>query len=412
MDEIAVLIDERKLVGLVVPSRSLREEADERSRESAIRAALSTCANRLPRYMQLAGFVSTATALPRTELGKLRRHLLPGLYRAARAEVQRSTAEPALSSADRALLAEPAGRAIWSWLRARFPKQRLSLDLSPQLDLGIDSLGWITLTMSIERELGITLDERMLARVTTLRALVEAAVAARPAPSISPMAPTRLASPTTLARGVHFLGHMVNRALIRLSFPLTVEGVMHLPERGPYVLCANHSSYLDAPVLAAALPWFVLRQLYWAGSVDVMFSTAPRRLFSRFARVLPIDPVRGARAGLAISAMVLQRGQVLAWFPEGWRTSDGTLQPFLPGIGAVMLRARVPIVPVYITGTFAAWPAQHRLPRRGPITVRFGPPLDPQQWGSLAQRENPEESIAAAIKAAVAGLADRQAGAL
>ncbi len=70
-----------------------------------------------------------------------------------------------------------------------------------------------------------------------------------------------------------------------------------------------------------------------------------------------------------------------------------------------MLQAPLPIVPVYIDGTFAALPASRRIPRRRRLTVRFGAPLDPYRWMALTERENAAESIAAGIKAALSELA-------
>lgn len=402
-DEVAVLLEGGKLVALVVPSRLLRADPDPQSREQAIRETLMASAAKLPRYIQLTGFAQSEAALPRTELGKLRRYLLPQLYRAARAEPEESVrAGHPWSAADRALLDEPGGREFWTWLEARFPQRRLRLEMSPQLDLGLDSLGLIALTLAMENQLGISLSEDALERVRTLRELVEAVVTAKAAPASSTLQKRWLPEPGVAERALYFAGHGVNRALVRTLISLDVAGLEHLPRRGPYVLCPNHASYLDPPVLAAALPWSVLRRLYWAGSVDVMFSTWWKRLFSRWARALPIDPVRGALAGLLLSATVLQRGEILVWFPEGWRTTDGTLQPFLPGIGALLMREPVPVVPVYIDGAFSAWPPSRRLPHPGRVTVRFGSALDPTQCS--ADREHPEEAIAAAVKAAVTQL--------
>ena len=159
--------------------------------------------------------------------------------------------------------------------------------------------------------------------------------------------------------------------------------------------------------LAAALPWPVLRQTYWAGSADIMFSSGWRRALSRRARVLAVDPALGIRSGLELSATALRRGNILVWFPEGWRSMDGSLMPFLPGIGVLVHRTPVPIVPVYIHGTFEAWPRQHRFPYPHPLTVRFGRPLDPKQWAGLAANEDAEVRIAFAIRESVAGLGNR-----
>jgi long-chain acyl-CoA synthetase len=403
--EIAVLLENGKLVGLVVPSASAQGTGTEQASESAIRAGLTERANDLPRYMQLSGFALVEGPLPRTPLGKLRRHLLLPLYRAARARQEISTPQnPELSWADRALLEDPTARRLWKWLEARFPHRRLSLEMSPQLDLGVDSLEWIALTMDLERTIGITLDEAALERVATLRNLVETAMAAElAAPAASAAEEAWLAPAGVAARGVWYVGHALNRLLMRLIFRLRVEGVEHLPQGGPYVLCPNHSSYLDGLAVAAALPWPALRQLFWAGASHVMFASVWRRVFSRLARVLPIDPIHGARTGLALSAQVLCRDRILVWFPEGSLTKDGTLQPFLPGIGSLVLHTPVPIVPVRIKGTLGAWLPEHRLPRPRRVTVCFGPPLDPGRWTALGD-ESQEESIAAEVKTAVSAL--------
>jgi long-chain acyl-CoA synthetase len=403
--DIAVLIEDGKLVALVAPSASADATEGAQRSESLVRAALAECSTGLPRYMQLAGFALAERPLPRTELGKLQRHLLPPLYRAARKRVELQAAEhPEPSPADRELLADPIALRIWTWLQNRYPERRLRLQMSPQLDLGIDSLEWVTLTMDLERALGITLDDAALERVRTLRDLVAEAISCRPRPPFRAAASDWLAKPSLLAQTVWYVGHAVNRALVRCFFPLRVEGIDNLPRRGPYVICANHSSYLDAPVLAAALPWPVLAQLFWGGSVDVMFSSAWRRLFSRLARVLPIDPLRGARAGLELSAETLRQGSILAWFPEGWRSKDGRLQPFLPGIGALVRHTPVPVVPAHIIGTFSAWPPQRRFPRPHRVRVRFGPVLDPKRWTVPGPSEEMDRRVAADVKAAFAAL--------
>jgi long-chain acyl-CoA synthetase len=257
--------------------------------------------------------------------------------------------------------------------------------------------------VDLERALGIRLDEAALEHIVTLRDLIVAAQAAAPARADN-VAATWLEHPSWWERAVWSAGQVLNRLLVRLVSRIRTEGTELLPQRGPYVLCPNHSSYLDAPALAATLPWTILDQVVWAGSVDVMFSNPVSRLFSRLARVLPIDRVRGARTGLALSAQTLGSGRILVWFPEGWRTTDGLLRPFLPGIGALMLRAPVPIIPVRIEGTFAAWPAQRRFPRPHPIVVRFGPPIAPERWETLRECEDAAVRIAAAVKAEVAAL--------
>jgi long-chain acyl-CoA synthetase len=79
-------------------------------------------------------------------------------------------------------------------------------------------------------------------------------------------------------------------------------------------------------------------------------------------------------AGLEAAARVLEAGNVQVWFPEGWRSPDGSLQRFLPGIGQLLLRSGVPVVPAYIAGAFDALPRSRRIPKFHRITVTFGHP--------------------------------------
>jgi long-chain acyl-CoA synthetase len=114
-----------------------------------------------------------------------------------------------------------------------------------------------------------------------------------------------------------------------------------------------------------------------------------------------VDELAPARA-LDLGTRVLARGETLIWFPESWRSPDGTVQEFLPGIGVLVARSGATIVPAYIAGAFEAMPRDRRLPRLVPIRVRFGETLPATRFGDGA---TPQE-IAAALRAAVARLAD------
>ena len=404
ISEIGILAEEGKLVGLAVPSPAAGT-GSAASAEAAIRAALASRAAGLPSYMQLSGFAVTQVPLPRTQIGKLRRHLLPALYKEAKARAEMRGTGVEMRTEDRALLSGPRARRVWEWLAARFPGRHLSLDMNLALDLGIDSLGWVTLTMDLERMLGAGLDEAALSRIVTVRDLIAAASQAGLPARAETGEALPSGKPALFSRAAGYALLALDRLLMRVLFRLRVEGLSNLPSHGPYILCSNHASYLDPLALAAALPWPVLKEAYWAGSADILFKSGWRRSFSRLARVFQVDPKLGVRAGLASAAAALQRGNVLVWFPEGWRSRDGNLQPFLPGIGALLLRTPVPAVPVYISGTFRAWPPHRRFPRPHAVAVRFGRPLEAERWPRMAPGADAPERIALSIKEAVAALA-------
>ena len=84
------------------------------------------------------------------------------------------------------------------------------------------------------------------------------------------------------------------------------------------------------------------------------------REFSRIFQVLPVDPEHGLTSTLTLGRAILQRGAPLVWFPEGQRSTDGQLHGFLRGVGLLLERTGVPAVPVWVEGTFEAWPPGQR----------------------------------------------------
>jgi long-chain acyl-CoA synthetase len=404
--EIAVLHRATGLAALIVPNDEAVREAGAFRIRGLIHDALNKRARTLPPHLRLSGFAVTRQPLPRTQLGKLRRHLLPTLYESALAA--RGTVHEAVhSEADTTLLAAPLAGAVWHWLQRRYPDQAVALDTSPQLDLGVDSLGWLDLTLALERDFGMTLTEQQIARIVTLRDLLREAVTATPPqaepPATAPSQNMWLAPYGPGIRATRFAGESFLRGVMDAFFRLRVDGRQNLPHP-PFLICPNHVSYLDTFALAAALPHRQLQSTYWAGWTGLLFTTRFRRLFSRAAQVVPIDPDRAAAAGIALGSAVLARGRTLVWFPEGGLSPDGSLQPFQPGVGAVLDRYPVPIVPVYISGTAAALPPGKRLPRLRQIAVRFGAPLDPADAGADIAGRTHQQAVAEAIRAAVAAL--------
>src|SRR5262249_9781839 len=118
----------------------------------------------------------------------------------------------------------------------------------------------------------------------------------------------------------------------------------------------------------------------------------------------PIDPQRGVVSSLAFAAAVLKRGRNLVWYPEGQRSPTGALQPFKPGVGLLLGHFRVPVVPVFLQGTYEALPTGQLLPRPGPITVVFGQPLDAGDLEREGEGDQPAERIAHALHDRVAEL--------
>jgi len=167
-----------------------------------------------------------------------------------------------------------------------------------------------------------------------------------------------------------------SRGVLRLvGCRVRVEGVERLPPAGALVFAANHSSYLDAVALFAAIP----RDFRFVGKRELGHWPLVGVVVRRVGHLLVerADPARSVadaeRVGAAIRA-----GTSLAFFPEGTFLASSRLLPFRLGAFKAAVDAGCPVVPVTIRGTRAILPAGAWLPRRGPITVTLGAPIRPR----------------------------------
>ena len=311
-----------------------------------------------------------------------------------------------LDAADHALLARTPAREIWAWLVLRYPGKTLSFDLSPQLDLAIDSLEWVTMTLEMAERFDVHFTEDDGAQIMTLGDLLRRAGERQSAGSRAPareaeLSPAQLAliaEPGWARRLLGLVLYIVNRCLIRAAFGLDVAGVANIPAHGPFVIACNHLSDLDPFTIAAGLPRRDLARIWWSGDGGRVFGHGVLRRFARIARIFPVDERQPATT-LAYGRTVLARGQGLIWFPEAWRSPDGALQKFMPGLGQILARLPAPVVPARLAGTFDALPRGACWPRRMRLRLVLGTPLNP------ATIELNAAAITAALRARIAELA-------
>lgn len=160
---------------------------------------------------------------------------------------------------------------------------------------------------------------------------------------------------------------------------------------GGFVLIANHSSHLDAPLIVSALPRKLSRYLATGAAADYFFDVWWRRgLTSLFFNAFPIQRggrrdskkrAKPARENPSVSAVsLLQRGFPVLVFPEGTRSKDGEMGSFKPGAARLAAACDVPIVPLALIGANIAHPRGAHWPRPGrlPVGVAFGDPMRPE----------------------------------
>lgn len=170
---------------------------------------------------------------------------------------------------------------------------------------------------------------------------------------------------------VYSVCQQICRLVGTVGFGLKVYNKHLLPERGGCLVVANHQSVLDPPFIACQFR----RQFSFLAKSELF----DNKYFGGLIRRLNAFPVRQGKGDVgAVRETIkrLQEGHVLILFPEGSRSFDGELQPLQTGVGLVIRRAGVPVVPAVIDGTFEALPRGRKFPRPTPVRVLYGPALD------------------------------------
>jgi 1-acyl-sn-glycerol-3-phosphate acyltransferase len=172
--------------------------------------------------------------------------------------------------------------------------------------------------------------------------------------------------------------HGVVPPLMRAVWRPKVIGLEHVPATGGVILASNHLSFVDS----VAIPSVVKRKVVFLTKSDYFTGSGPKGFLSRAffegLGMLPVDrdDSKAAIASLSTALEVLGRGEAFGIYPEGTRSRDGRLYRGRTGVGHLALTARVPVVPVGITGTEHVMAVDSNRLRVVPVTIEFGEPLD------------------------------------
>jgi 1-acyl-sn-glycerol-3-phosphate acyltransferase len=145
-----------------------------------------------------------------------------------------------------------------------------------------------------------------------------------------------------------------------------------VPRRGGALLVSNHQSYLDPVLLGVRLD----RPLNYIAKSELFENRVGSWLLRSIFNAFPVRQGAGDVAAVRETIARLREGHLLNIYPEGARTTDGAIGPMLRGVGLIVHRAGVPVVPVVIVGAYDAWPIHRRYPRARPVRVTYGPPLN------------------------------------
>ena len=177
--------------------------------------------------------------------------------------------------------------------------------------------------------------------------------------------------------------------------PVQVSGLDQIDTTKAHVYAVTHASALDIPVLYAKLP-FQFRIVFKSELLSYPFVGWH---LTRSGQVCINQQNPTSSVGSIKSAVKsLRAGMPLVIFPEGGRTSDGEIKPFMPGAFFLAIRAQVDIVPIALVGTFALLPMNTYHIKCQPLEMRVGKPI-PTAGLTLRDMEQVSARVHDAIEA-------------
>jgi 1-acyl-sn-glycerol-3-phosphate acyltransferase len=195
--------------------------------------------------------------------------------------------------------------------------------------------------------------------------------------------------------------HYWIRVMFDMFFRGEVAGLENLPRSGAFLIAANHASHLDPPLIGSHVPrqmCFFARKTLWSGGMASWWLDA--------VGTIPVDRDGGQDVGALKRVLrALADGKVMILFPEGTRSPDGKLQTPKPGVGFIVCKTQVPVVPARIFGSFEAFGKGAKLPRLGtPVEVVFGKPISPATYDDPAAGKERYQRASARIFEEIAKL--------
>ncbi|RFA23719.1 hypothetical protein B7R25_01680 [Subtercola boreus] len=172
--------------------------------------------------------------------------------------------------------------------------------------------------------------------------------------------------------------------------------------KGPFIVVANHSSHLDAPLILGSLPSRLSRYLAAAAAADYFFDVWWRKgLTALFFNAFPVDRSANAKSN-GFTGKLLKAGVPLLVFPEGTRSKDGTIAPFKAGAAALCMKANIPCIPMALVGATQAMPRGRNwpVPGRPPVRVSFGEPLRAAEGETVIEFNERIEKVVRGMHAA------------
>ncbi len=353
---------------------------------------------KLPDYKRPKKIFFTNIELPKTNLGKYKRTLIKELFLN---EIEKQQISAKVIYDDPLI-----NKVVSAISKVGNVKTPIYLESNLELDLSFDSLKKVELLVEIENVTGLNLPEGFMTDVVFVKDIVDKLKKYEDIdkkiqkdstksieelilemPSVEDIKQIESRKKITNLIFECLLFFFV-RATAKIFYKIEVDGLEKLNKiEHPYILAPNHVSYLDGYILMSIIPFKLKRKLFFVSLVE-FFEKTVLRVFKNSAGVIAFDYVLEPIRSIKASIYVLKNGYSLCIFPEGERSYDGNLMELKKGIAYIVKNTNVPVFPVFIKGTFDAWPRFRKWPRLFKnIYIKISDPIFWPSTGNYKEEE-------------------------
>lgn len=168
---------------------------------------------------------------------------------------------------------------------------------------------------------------------------------------------------------------IILKVYFKLNHNLHIEELQHVPLKGPLLVVINHVSLLEPFALGIGIVdgGLMPGENTFVVAKKELFDLPILPAFFKSIGFFPIDREHIDMEAMRTMLNTLKEGNIIAIAPEGTRSRTGHLQLFQPVVAKIAISRRVPILPVAAIGAEKALPVGAKFPKHVPITIRFGP---------------------------------------
>ena len=392
--EAAVVPDDDKLCAIIVPQKAWAQDKDEATMEAGLKAEVLQPYNQtVEPYKKLMSLFVYDGELPRTKLEKLQRFKLKDILASG------------IHSAPKVPIVEPTFeeyRLVKQYIVAEKKLPEMLPTDHIETDLAFDSLDKVGLQGFIESTFGLDLSLDEMVNFHNVAEMAEHIASAKTRMekadidwhSLLHEQHDELRLPATWPTGPWIVHSF--KTFFKMHFRLASKGVRNIPEHGPFILAANHQSYLDGMFVMSYVKLAQIRNTYFFAK-EKHVGTPLRRWLAGRHNVVVLEQ-SNMKHSIQKLGSVLRQGKNIIIFPEGTRTADGTLGEFKKMFAILAVELSVPVVPVVIHGAFEALPRGRHWPLPKKITVEYLPPVIPTPSDSYEEvTERVRQSIQAKL---------------